>query len=269
MRNQPSRLTRLNSDIDTLQIALHCAKTITNVERLRAKLHSCEVPSKPITHTPIYFERPAKGYTLPSLGQWKQWIASRQGTFTLNGIWHVLCLACGMPIPVSSGSKTVVATHGHKTIADSPLSKIVVGAIVKWREVTEEFRNVYSATLPIVVEEHEEKVVRLVTSKGLGCADCQLYYKRVEGRAFTQYRTDVAEHTRECRGYELLVTAYQRACRLYGIPVDEQVISQYGLADPPRQPIPYILVNPKDIKPELTTAYWREHTEIRDVFAPE
>jgi len=245
-------LTRAQRKVHELELALTQARKVQYISGILARVRR-EVPKVPVTHTPIHFVRPVKGYTLPSLGMWHRWLESRIGSFVLNSILHTLCLSCGIPIPVSSGEKSVWGSRDKKTVKEGKGNKVTVGALVKWTEETVAVHGVYNPTAPTVIEIEEEKVVRLVTASGLGCSECLLHFAKVTGTELRSHEQRLTEHTRKYAAWERAVNAYRKAA---GTTADPMYLSHQGIATPPKTPTPYILVDPKAIEVEKTIRFY-------------
>lgn len=248
---------RLQND---LELRLEGAKKAAAIEVIRLRVRSSE-PVKPVEYHPDYFVRPEKGYRLPHLGQWSDWVESRRGQFMLSSVLHVLCICCGIPVPVSSGEKTVIGSKGRKSVMEGNGGKITVGCLVKWKQYEEQTHNVYNPLLPDSVEVTEEKVVRLVTVKGLGCTACQRQMVRVTADTMAEYRKQTTEYIRKYTALETAIREYRRTtpdpdptlCRMYG--------------ELPKEPTPYILVDPK-IDVEKTVQYFLPGYGAKETLIP-
>ena len=216
---------------------------------IRMRLHTLPVP---ITAPPIHFVRPAD-YPIPTLRAWKNWILSRMGTFLLHDVVHVLCISCGIPIPVSSGDRTVIGARGKKTREDGKLSHVTVGAVVKWTEEDIEIWNVYNDQVPDTMTVTEHKVYCVVTHKALACRECQSHYLKLRSEQQIAYCNAVTHHLHRVTELEQAIAAYRKSTLnphpdLLRMPVVES----------PRELSAYILVDPKVIRTEDTVEYWRD-----------
>lgn len=256
--------TELEVIEDQLNMLVHQTETVGRIEAIRARMaQSCEEP-KPTRKAPVYWQRPAKGYKTPSYGQWKRWLERRIGILPLVdgqfGDTRVLCICCGIPISASTGDKTRRGTSGKVTLEDGGLSKIVVGAFVKFLD--EEYSQDWTTgphgfmeTANSFNEDSEETTkYAVVTHRALGCSDCQREYLR--RKAETK-----AENTRR-------TAAYHATRREYLAKV-EQLIAMTPDMDPgmarklrnytgdvPKDRTAYIAVDVKDLSVSVE-AYWQ------------
>ena len=247
-------LTKREQEIANLQFELDTAIRAEQVrvhhDAIRVRMQS---PVQSERRTVSYFVRDAK-YTLPSLGMWKRWVESRVGSFMLSGKLHVLCIACGIPVAVSSGVKQRIGSRDRYTVETGVQSKVTAGAVVKWTEYEEQVWNVYNPTIPDAVDVTEKKVRRLVTVKGLGCTECQAQMLRVAKENAIQHTAKVTEHLHKFRELELAIAELRRTEPEKANAIANSLKS--SLKELPTEPTDYILVDPKEIHAEQTVAYW-------------
>ena len=195
-----------------------------------------------------------KEFQIVSMTAWRKWLASRMGTFTLNNMIHVLCVACGIPVAVSDGEKTYRGVHGNVVMESGNLVRVVVGALVKWNEVETEVWGMDNSQTETSIEIEEKKVYAIVTHKGIGCLNCQMTYLKMVGNAKKDYEIAVNRYTVKKTQLDQEIRAYA----LSTLHPDPAILNMGSNMDSPKWRVPYIRVNVKVIDPEKTVAYYRQ-----------
>ena len=257
-------LARIHRLKDTIAILTHREAKLAHIEAIRARVSRSEVPIV-ISHTPVYWQRPAKGYRLPSYSAWRRWLESRIGILPIvndmDGA-RVLCIACGFPIAVSTGDKTRRGTRDNKVIENGGLSKVIVGAIVKlkdtediaedWKTGPHGYMEISHAGYDDEAEENDKILV--VTHRALGCDCCQRQYAKVKAEVTRENnkKRDTFHRTRT----EYMDRVRQLISQSPDMPLAEQQALLRFTGDTPKDKTPYIAVDVKVIHPEQTVAYW-------------
>ena len=260
-------LARIHNLQDKLAMLTHREAKLAHVEAIRARVSRMVEGAAQVTrNAPMYWQRPAKGYKLPSYAQWRKWLASRVGTLPLvkdtDGA-RVLCIACGFPIAVSSGDKTLRGRRDGKVMEHGGLSKVTVGAIVKlkdtedvgqdWKTGAHGFMEMPHAGYADDDIEPTDKVI-IVTHRALGCDHCQRQYAKVKADVIRDNeRRRLTYHGKRT---EYLAKVRELIAQSPEMPVTEQRALLTFHGDVPKDKTPYIAVDVKVIHPEQTVAYW-------------
>ena len=242
---------------DQLAMLVHRVEKVSAIDTILARVRGMGEVRASITHTPVYWERPEQGYKTPSYGQWKRWLESRIGLLpivsAIDGA-RVLCIACGIPVALSTGDKTMRGVRGSKVLEDGKLSHVVVGAIVKFKDEVHTWENGF------VVDTEEVDKFIVVNHKALACVSCQLHFAKVKHQVARENEANATAHRTKYAEY------MSRVRELIAQSPDMDIAQQKALlrftGDAPKVRTPFIMVDVKDIREEQTVAYWHRSAHV-------